>query len=211
MWVKRLSKLPKKLDEAEGGILFIDEAYALVQRGANDFGNEAIETILKRMEDKNGHFAVVVAGYPAPMKQFIESNPGLKSRFDRTFKFEDFEVKELIKIASAMLKKRGYKIEKKALTQLDTYFNFLYRRKDQYFGNGRMVRTTIHEVIKNQNLRLAEIPKEKRTPAAMKTIKFDDVVMFNEKRGIDYSGRKKVGFNYNNKKEEPKPQRATDA
>ena len=88
-------KTNEMIDKAKGGGLFIDEAYSLTQGGNNDFGREAIETLLKRMEDERGEFMVIVAGYPEEMKQFIEANPGLMSRFDRTFDFGDYDVGEL--------------------------------------------------------------------------------------------------------------------
>src|SRR5437868_15459399 len=86
-----------------GGVLFIDEAYSLSEGGENDFGKEAIETILKRMEDNRGDFIVIVAGYTDNMRTFLESNPGLSSRFDREFNFEDYSAEQLYDIALKML------------------------------------------------------------------------------------------------------------
>jgi SpoVK/Ycf46/Vps4 family AAA+-type ATPase len=92
-------KTAEIIERAMGGVLFIDEAYSLTEGGQSDFGKEAIEIILKRMEDRRGDFIVIAAGYTDNMKRFIESNPGLKSRFDRTFHFEDFKTPELVEIA----------------------------------------------------------------------------------------------------------------
>ena len=92
-------KTGEVIDRAMGGVLFIDEAYSLTEGGNSDYGKEAIEIILKRMEDYRGNFIVIAAGYTDNMRRFIESNPGLKSRFDRTFTFEDFEPNDLYEIA----------------------------------------------------------------------------------------------------------------
>ena len=87
------------INKAIGGVLFIDEAYSLSDGGSNDFGREAIETLLKRMEDRRGEFIVIAAGYTQNMEKFMESNPGLKSRFDKVFNFEDFNADELFTVA----------------------------------------------------------------------------------------------------------------
>ncbi len=96
-------KTKEKIDEAMGGILFIDEAYTLV-KGGSDFGQEAIDTILKAMEDNRENFVVIVAGYPDPMEQFLGSNPGLKSRFNKSIMFEDYTEEELLSILNAFCK-----------------------------------------------------------------------------------------------------------
>ena len=100
-------KTAEQINHAIGGVLFIDEAYALTSTGNQDYGREAIETLIKRMEDQKGEFAVVTAGYPENMKRFLESNPGLKSRFDLTLKFEDFGVEELMTIATTRIERQG--------------------------------------------------------------------------------------------------------
>ncbi len=186
-------KTAEKIDEAIGGVLFIDEAYALSQAGPNDFGREAIETIIKRMEDQKGEFAVVVAGYPQNMKQFIESNPGLKSRFDRFLEFEDFEVKDMLEILDFHLKNEKLKITKEARKHLERYFEYLYETKDEYFGNARVVVKTVQEVIKNQHLRLASIPTSKRTKQVLRTIELKDVESCNKRKAV-LGARKRVGF-----------------
>ncbi len=186
-------KTAKKIDEAIGGVLFIDEAYALSQAGPNDFGREAIETLIKRMEDQKGQFSVVVAGYPQNMKQFIESNPGLKSRFDRFLEFEDFEVKDMLEILDFSLKKEQLKITKEARAHLERYFNYLYETKDDYFGNARVVVKAVEEVVKNQHLRLASIPPAKRTKQVLRTIELSDVEEYNKRKAV-LGARKKVGF-----------------
>ncbi|MBN1798679.1 MAG: AAA family ATPase [Spirochaetales bacterium] len=147
------------VEQALDGILFIDEAYALKPRGGsgNDFGQEAIETILKRMEDQRERLVVIVAGYPDEMKEFIESNPGLKSRFSRYFYFKDYKPEELIKIFAIFCKNAAYKITKHARTKLLELLKTLYAEKDRTFGNGRLVRNIFEKVIENQANRLVKI------------------------------------------------------
>ena len=186
-------KTAEKIDEAIGGVLFIDEAYALTQRGFNDFGREAIETLIKRMEDQKGEFAVVTAGYPDNMKLFMESNPGLKSRFDRVLKFEDYTPEELLLIAQNNLELRGYSLQPDAEKLLATYLGFLHNNKDKYFGNGRAVMKSVEEIIKNQNLRLAALDPEKRDQSLLQTITAADLEGFDEKKAVS-GGRKRLGF-----------------
>ncbi|MCB0514747.1 MAG: AAA family ATPase [Chitinophagales bacterium] len=188
-------KTSKKIDEAQGGVLFIDEAYALIQRGGNDYGSEAIETLLKRMEDQNGEFAVIVAGYPEPMKQFVESNPGLKSRFDRIIPFQDYSVAELMQIAENLLAEADYVLEDAAKNHLTNYFTFLFEVKDKYFGNGRVARNAVREIIKNQNLRLAGMSPKKRTGVESKTIRLSDVEHFTPAKLNDFMNKtSRIGY-----------------
>jgi len=173
-------KTTEKINQAMGGILFIDEAYALTQGHENDFGKEAVETLLKQMEDKRGQFAVIVAGYPDNMKQFLQANPGLASRFDITIKFEDYTVDELTEIALAMFKAENLNVTEEALNHLKAYFDYLYQKRDKFFGNARTVRKVVQQAIKNQNLRMASIPKDQRTEELIHTLTIDDVKEFNE-------------------------------
>ncbi|MBK8443698.1 MAG: AAA family ATPase [Sphingobacteriales bacterium] len=188
-------KTAQKIDEAQGGVLFIDEAYALVQRGTNDFGAEAIETLLKRMEDQNGQFAVVVAGYPEPMKQFIESNPGLKSRFDRTIEFKDYSIEELMQIAQQIFAGEQYHLSAEGAEMLETYFKNQLATKDRYFGNGRLVRNTVREIIKGQNLRLAAIEKAERDTDTIRTISGEDVRFLDKVGNFEWNiNRPRIGY-----------------
>ena len=171
-------KTDQKVTEAKGGILFIDEAYALSEGGQNDFGKEAIEIILKRMEDLRGQFGVIVAGYPDNMRRFLESNPGLKSRFDITINFPDYTTEELYQIALAILAKESLTPNLEAEQHLKRYFMFLFDRKDKYFGNARTVRKIITEAIKNQHLRLASVVAAERTPEMLSMLTLDDVKEF---------------------------------
>jgi len=169
-------KTQEKVDAAMGGILFIDEAYALAEGGGqHDFGKEAIEVILKRMEDHRGKFGVIVAGYPDNMHKFIEMNPGLKSRFDKLFHFYDYTSDQLMVIADALLKKEGLKMSEEAREHLHKYFTALHEKRDKFFGNARTVRQTIGEVVMKQNLRMAAMATSQRTAEALASLTFDDV------------------------------------
>jgi SpoVK/Ycf46/Vps4 family AAA+-type ATPase len=186
-------KTDEKINEAMGGILFIDEAYSLAQeKGAqHDFGAEAIQIILKRMEDQRGKFGVIVAGYTENMQEFIDSNPGLKSRFDKYFMFEDYAAEEMHIIAQSLFNKEGVKPDPAAETHLKNYFASLYEERDKHFGNARTVRQVVGESVKNQNLRLASMKKEERTKELMETIILDDVKEFEVK---EVNERPKLGF-----------------
>jgi len=150
-------KTAEIIDEAIGGVLFIDEAYSLSGSGGSrgDFGNEAIQTILKRMEDHRGEFFVFVAGYPDNMEHFLKTNPGLNSRFDRILKFEDYAPRELCDIAQKMLSDENLNLQTEAKTLLFTELEDMHISKDKYFGNARTVRTVVSDIIRFQNLRLA--------------------------------------------------------
>ncbi|MBK6520973.1 MAG: AAA family ATPase [Sphingobacteriaceae bacterium] len=169
-------KTAEKIEEAMGGILFIDEAYALANVStSHDFGAEAIQVILKRMEDQRGKFGVIVAGYPQNMHQFIESNPGFKSRFDKTFLFEDYAPEQLLTIAHNLLKQEGLKASPQASEHMQNYWSALYEKRDNHFGNARTVRQMVGGVVKKQNLRLAAMEASKRTTEELEVLSIDDV------------------------------------
>lgn len=173
-------KTAEKVTEALGGILFIDEAYSLANsKGSqHDFGGEAIQIVLKRMEDLRGKFGVIVAGYTGNMYEFISSNPGLKSRFDKYFEFPDYTPDEMMVIASSMFKKEDIEPDPASLEHLRNFFAFLHANRDEHFGNARTVRQVVAESVKNQNLRLAAMKKEDRTPDLMRSLILDDVLEF---------------------------------
>jgi SpoVK/Ycf46/Vps4 family AAA+-type ATPase len=166
------------INKAIGGVLFVDEAYSLTDGGANDFGREAVETLLKRMEDRRGEFIVIAAGYTQNMEKFMESNPGLKSRFDKVFYFEDFNADELYTVAINQLGENNITPDAAAAEQLKKYIEFMYKNRDKYFGNGRSVRKVIEEAIRNQHLRLSELPKNKQTAKTINTLVLEDVEEF---------------------------------
>lgn len=163
------------IDKAMGGVLFIDEAYSLTEGGGSDYGKEAIEIILKRMEDFRGNFIVIAAGYTQNMRRFLESNPGLKSRFDRTFVFDDFNPEELSEIALNQLTENKLTPDKEAAAMLAGMMRKMYESRDKYFGNGRAVRKVIEEAVRNQHLRMSEISSDKRSDKLIATLTTADL------------------------------------
>ena len=136
-------------------ILFIDEAYTLA-KGGSDFGQEAIDTILKAMEDNRENLVVIVAGYPEPMEQFLGSNPGLKSRFNKNIMFEDYTEEELLLIFNAFCKPYGMKLSGEAEKVVKSYLHWLVEHKPESFANGREMRNLFELTLSNQANRLAE-------------------------------------------------------
>lgn len=194
------TKTAEKVDEAMGGVLFIDEAYALTSGsngnmgGSGDFGSEAIQTLLKRMEDKRGEFFVFAAGYPDNMEAFLKNNPGLRSRFDKVFKFEDYSAGELFQIAMLMLTDEGLILSEEANSHLSKYLEFLYHGRDKYFGNARSVRNVVNEITKNQSLRLAAIAPEERDPQMLNVITYEDVATLKLSNDDAIFNKKSIGF-----------------
>jgi len=170
-------KTREAIDKAIGGTLFIDEAYTLAKKGdgGSDFGKEAIDTLLKRMEDDRGKFIVIAAGYTGEMNEFLNSNPGLQSRFTKKFTFDDYTPEELMQIAQKILDSKGLLLEEDAKEPLRKYFNSVYRNRDKTFGNGRLVRDLIERALKKQLLRVADIPPEERHQEVLKYILLDDL------------------------------------
>jgi len=189
-------KTAEMIDKSMGGVLFLDEAYALTEGGSSDYGREAIETLLKRMEDRRGAFIVIAAGYTQNMERFMESNPGLKSRFDRIFQFEDFKPEELYRIAINQLSESGITPIPEAAAHLEAYITYMHQHRDKYFGNGRAVRKVIEEAVRNQHIRLSELPKNKRTAKTMGQLLMSDIEEFKTdgKPGSPISG---IGFKIN--------------
>jgi SpoVK/Ycf46/Vps4 family AAA+-type ATPase len=185
-------KTTEVIDKSMGGVLFIDEAYALTESGSSDYGKEAIETLLKRMEDQRGQFIVIAAGYTQNMEKFLESNPGLKSRFDRVFNFADFAPADLYEIAINQLAEHNITPDAKASEHLKAYVEFVHNNKDKYFGNGREIRKIIEEAIRNQHLRLAELPKNKRTTKIIHTLVFEDIAEFS----LDNKPKQRTGIGF---------------
>ena len=148
-------KTQEVIQSAMGGVLFIDEAYALSTGGDNDFGHEAIDTLLKAMEDHRDDLIVIVAGYTELMEGFINSNPGLQSRFNKYFYFDDYTGEQLIKIFEGMCKKNGYMMDEEARETAETYFNQLYENRDVNFGNARDARNIFEDMVVRQANRLS--------------------------------------------------------
>ncbi|MFB7292729.1 right-handed parallel beta-helix repeat-containing protein [Actinacidiphila glaucinigra] len=154
-------KTTEVFKKALGGVLFIDEAYTLTNqsRGTGpDFGQEAVETLMKLMEDHRDEAVVIVAGYSAQMDQFLASNPGMASRFARTVEFPNYSADELVTIVKGLCAKHYYDLSESALTALDSYFRNV--PKGDTFGNGRVARQVFEEMISRQASRLAAEPPE---------------------------------------------------
>lgn len=141
-------KTDEVIKKAIGGVLFIDEAYALASSdGGNDFGREAIETLLKAMEDHRDELVVIVAGYEELMEKFINSNPGLESRFNRYFLFEDYNGEQLYEIFRMQCDKNQYLLSQQAEGDAKKYFSDLYATRDENFGNARDVRNFFEKIV----------------------------------------------------------------
>jgi stage V sporulation protein K len=148
-------KTDRAIRRALGGVLFIDEAYALARPGGRsaDFGQEAIETLLKRMEDHRHRLVVIVAGYPTLMNEFLDSNPGLRSRFARELTFQDYSTDELVAITERFAGENEYRLTESAVEALRRIFDSAPRGEG--FGNARYARTIFEQALNHQALRLA--------------------------------------------------------
>lgn len=165
-------KTREVIDKALGGILFIDEAYTLA-KGGTDFGQEAIDTILKAMEDKRDDFVVIVAGYSEPMNDFLESNPGLRSRFNKLIHFPDYTAEELLEIFNSYCQTNEMRISSDASLILKQYLQEICDKKPQNFANGRAVRNIFETSLSLQANRLAQ--KEQINDDELMLITADDL------------------------------------
>jgi stage V sporulation protein K len=149
------------LNKARGGVLFIDEAYTLAPKGAHGdmFGQEAIDTILKFMEDHRDDFVVIIAGYQGDMDRFLGSNPGLQSRFNKFFNFEDYTPDELLEIFEKLCRASDYHPTEGALATLRDKLIQLYEHRDHTFGNARLVRNIFEKALRLQATRLMHHPE----------------------------------------------------
>ena len=144
------------VDSALNGVLFIDEAYALVpENSSQDYGQEAISTLLKRLEDDRDKLVVIIAGYTNEMKRFIDSNPGLQSRFNRYIDFPDYSAEDLVRIFHMQMKKNQYTISNDADEMLKDRMTYAVEHKDRNFGNARFARNIFEKSIQMQANRLA--------------------------------------------------------
>ncbi|MGK9475959.1 AAA family ATPase [Melioribacter sp. OK-6-Me] len=170
-------KTEKVIQDALGGVLFIDEAYTLSKKSSStqDFGQEAIDILLKRMEDKKGEFVVIAAGYPDEMNNFLESNPGLKSRFTHTFIFEDYTPDELVDIFKKSAKSEDYRLDKDAEDYLKKELINLYRKRDKSFGNARLIKKILDESKLNLSKRILSLPDSARSKEILTTITKSDL------------------------------------
>ncbi|MCA1789804.1 MAG: AAA family ATPase [Thioalkalivibrio sp.] len=145
------------IESAVGGILFVDEAYALAGSGGQDYGSEAIDTLLKAMEDQRANLVVIVAGYPHEMDQFLESNPGLQSRFNKYIQFEDYSISNLAEIFCKVADGAGYEVSEPGLDAFRSYLAGLSTAEFADFGNGRGVRNVFERSVQRQADRLVEM------------------------------------------------------
>jgi type VII secretion ATPase EccA len=171
------AKTDRAIRRALDGVLFIDEAYALTPAdGRMDFGAEAVETLLKRMEDYRHRLVVIVAGYPRLMRRFLDSNPGLRSRFSREISFPDYSTPELLAITERVAATSEYDLEEGAARELTAIFDGV--RRGEGFGNARFARTLFEQALNAQALRLAgdsERPVSELEPDHLKTLEAADI------------------------------------
>jgi len=153
-------KTKEVIEKAMGGVLFIDEAYALTNRGENDYGGEAVDTLLKAMEDHRDDLIVIVAGYIEPMQKFLHSNPGLESRFNRFIDFPDYTLDEMLAIFDMRCENAGYTLDEAARETLSKVIDRESRQDVRGFGNARGVRNLFETAIARQADRLGETQGE---------------------------------------------------
>jgi stage V sporulation protein K len=169
-------KVDEIVKQSVGGVLFVDEAYSLTPAdGGKDFGSEAVDALLKRMEDHRKELAVVVAGYTVPMKEFVESNPGLRSRFNRFYMFEHFEPNQLMQIFEMYAKKAHFMVTPEAKSLLTDTFSQLYEKRDEGFGNARVVRNLFEKCVMNQATRVVKYHNSVLDTTTLKNIGEVDV------------------------------------
>ena len=147
-------KTNQLIDSAMGGVLFIDEAYTLKSNDQDSFGSEAIDTLLKRLEDDRGKFICIVAGYTDNMHDFIDTNPGLKSRFTQTIHFEDYTPDELTQIFINLASGKKFTVDEETRGAIHRQFEQLYLRRDKNFGNAREARRIFDQAVERQSQRL---------------------------------------------------------
>ena len=160
-------------DSALNGVLFIDEAYALTQGGSQDYGDEAVATLLKRMEDDRDKLVVIVAGYTNEMKKFIDTNPGLQSRFNRYIDFPDYSPEELYDIFLMYLRKNEYNVSSEAAKYMKSQLQYVVEHKDRNFGNARYVRNVFEKAIQYQANRLSKSKNNSADDLTM--LKLEDI------------------------------------
>ena len=153
-------KVQVVVKKAIGGVLFIDEAYTLSgnERGGDQFGQEAIDTLLKLMEDHRNDLIVIVAGYTEPMQRFIESNPGLRSRFNKYLHFEDYSPDDLTNIFTRLAKQHDYELTAAAQAKVTSVFRQAYQNRNRTFGNARLSRNLFEKAISDHAMRIGSLP-----------------------------------------------------
>ncbi|WP_425614611.1 AAA family ATPase [Anatilimnocola sp. NA78] len=169
-------KTQRKIDEAIGGLLFIDEAYSLVNAGREDpYGQEAVQALLKRMEDDRHRLAVILAGYPEPLDALLKSNPGLSSRINTNLTFVDYGPGELSQIFRKLCEQNQYRVVGAAQARLLLALRWLHDERDEHFGNGRLVRNLFEQSIRRLANRVASIAP--LTKELLTTFEADDIAV----------------------------------
>jgi len=164
----------KKIDEALDGVLFIDEAYSLVSETGDDpYRREAVQTLLKRMEDDRARLVVILAGYPHEMDGLLRTNPGLSSRFNTKFTFEDYSPEDLGRIFGKLCEQNHYQVPTATKLRLLRGFDWLYDQRDEHFGNGRLVRNAFENAIRRLANRVAGVVP--LTNELLMTLQADDI------------------------------------
>ena len=148
------------INSALGGVLFIDEAYSLYRGKDDSFGLEAIDTLVKGMEDHRDDLIVILAGYSKEMEEFLTANSGLKSRFANIIHFDDYSGEEMTLISKSIAKSKGYVISEDAIKPLTDYFTIIQGKDDPNSGNGRLARNKVEEAILKQSKRLLDNPDD---------------------------------------------------
>ncbi|MBK6264933.1 AAA family ATPase [Marivirga sp. S37H4] len=181
-------KAEEIIKQAEGGVLFIDEAYSLSSGGLNDFGQEAIEILLKRMEDKRSDLVIVVAGYPDEMEIFIQSNPGLQSRFNRYFEFDHFEPEALLEIFKLYVTNADFVLSEDAEEKVMAIIERAHEKRHRGFGNARTMRNLFEKIIEKQANRIVIVTPitkeilmtitEEDVPEVLKAV--DEIILFDQ-------------------------------
>ncbi|HEU4560324.1 MAG TPA: AAA family ATPase [Longimicrobium sp.] len=186
-------KVSEVVGRAVGGVLFIDEAYALTTgRGQTDFGFEAVDTLVKLMEDHRDELVVIVAGYPAPMQRFVASNPGLESRFNRYLEFPDYSAQELRQIFEKLLSEGEYTLSPDASKLADRLFKQMHEGKSDNFANGRAVRNLFERALAQQANRIAKTPTPTRE--VLCTLEADDLDRAHQQMELEEAARGAAEF-----------------
>lgn len=179
----------KKFREAQGGVLFIDEAYALCDSYEHGFGDEAINTLVQEMENHREDVIVIFAGYPSPMKEFLERNPGMLSRIAFQVEFEDYSLEELCEITKLMLSQKQMTITENGMKKLRENYEAVFKEHD--YGNGRYVRKLLEEAEMNLAERLLRMGNIEFTNEMLTTIEEEDIPVVAQKMGTE---RNRIGF-----------------
>ena len=158
-------------EDADGGVLLVDEAYSLVRGGNKDFGREAIDAIVKQVEDRRDSMVVILAGYPKEMTQLVSANPGLHSRFPKTITFEDYDDAELVAILKLISESGHYRLSDKACEAAEAWFGSHHRGRG--FGNGRLARNLFEAAMAQHATRLVEI--DNPTDVDLTTLDAEDI------------------------------------